>query len=107
MREFLKKTNGLSKYQTYDCISLYIYVKALRYELQFHVNVAMNAPAAALIHAGAVGRVKFTKYFKFDSRSIAISKLHSCYLYIAIPCELNSSVLSEFFKISNALLNIL
>lgn len=60
--------NGLSKYQTYDYTSLlYIYARALRYELQFHVNVGMNAPAAALVHAGAVDRAKFTKYFKFDS----------------------------------------
>lgn len=59
------ETGGLSKYETYDYTSLYIYVRALRHELQFHVNVAMNAPAAALIRI--VDRTKFVKYFKFDS----------------------------------------
>lgn len=46
---------------------LHIYARALRYELQFHVNVAMNEPAAAFVHADVVSVSEFHGIFQVPS----------------------------------------
>ena len=110
------KINGLSKYQTHDYTSLYIYARALRYELQFHVNVAMNALAAAFIYASVTDWVKFAKYFKFNSHQrltnciLAISRYFSlvlqkyCMNLISLSFKLviwSKGKIIDFFSVKN------